>query len=102
MQAVNKFVTDSYSYMSVLLYIFTELDIHSLQQWPLGSITCIPTYVHYRNRSINIISGIPQGSVLKLLLFLLYINDIPDLVQSNLKMFVDDIKIIIYSHLQYM
>ena len=38
-------------------------------------------------------SGVPQGSVLGSLLFLLYVNGIPDLVQSNLKMFADDIKI---------
>ena len=35
-------------------------------------------------------SSVPQGSVLGPLLFLLYINDILDLVQSNLKMFTDD------------
>ena len=37
-------------------------------------------------------SGIPQGSVLGPLLFILYVNDIPDLVSSKVKMFADDIK----------
>ena len=41
-----------------------------------------------------ITSGIPQGSVLGPLLFLLYVNDIPNLVQSNLKMFADEYRAI--------
>ena len=41
-----------------------------------------------------IISGVPQGSILGPLLFLLYANDIPDLVQSNLKMFADELRYI--------
>ena len=38
-------------------------------------------------------SGVLQGSVLRPLLFILYVNDIPDLVDSKIKMFTDDIKI---------
>ena len=37
--------------------------------------------------------GVTQGSVLGPLLFILYVNDIPDLVDSKIKMFADDIKI---------
>ena len=42
---------------------------------------------------VSVQSGVPQGSVLGLLLFILYVNDVPDLIESNLKMFADDTKI---------
>ena len=41
----------------------------------------------------RVLSGVPQGSVLGPLLFILYVNDIPDLVHCNIKMFADDTKL---------
>ena len=42
---------------------------------------------------VNVQSGVPQGSVLGPLLFILYVSNVPDLIESNLKMFADDTKI---------
>ena len=38
----------------------------------------------------NILAGFPQGSVLGLFLFLIYINDLPDGIKSICKIFADD------------
>ena len=42
---------------------------------------------------IEVLSGVPQGSILRPLLFLLYANELPKIVNSSIKTFADDTKI---------
>lgn len=49
---------------------------------------------------INVISGIPQGSVLGPILFVIFINDMPEIVDSMCQLFADDAKIFRSVHIR--
>jgi len=42
---------------------------------------------------LDVLSGVPQGSVIGSLLFLLYVNDLADWILSSIQMFANDTKL---------
>ena len=47
--------------------------------------------------SLVVECGVPQGSVLRLLLFLVYVNDLPNASSLNIRMFADN-TVLVCSH----
>ena len=67
-------------------------------------LTWLEPYLHNRSQRVTILgatssllpvtSGVPQGSILGPILFLMYVNSLPDVVRSKqIAAFVDDTKV---------
>ena len=64
-----------------------------IETWLIGRQQRVVIYGHTSEWK-NVTSRVPQGSVLGTLLFVLYINDLPDSVAHQIKLYVDDSEII--------
>ena len=84
------------NYSDKLLY---KLQVHGVQG---KTLRWIESFLIGRSQTVVLVlngnnsdelpvsSGVPQGSVLGPILFLLYINDLPDSLQSQVRLFADD------------
>ena len=75
------FKLSSYGISDSLLYLFNSFLSERLQRMVLNGRVS-----EWR----KVLAGVPQGSILGPLLFLIFINDIPANLECNVKIFADD------------
>ena len=86
---------------SILLYKLSNLGIRGIAYtWLKDYLTNRTQYVsidHKKSTTLTIKTGVPQGSILGPLLFLIYVNDIHASTSSKILSFADDTTIIVQS-----
>ena len=63
-----------------------------IQSSPTGRTQIVVLDGEFSNE-VPVTSGVPQGSVLSPLLFLLHKNDLPENIQSHVRLFADDMAV---------
>ena len=64
-----------------------------VQTWLFNRLTWV-TFDGEKSKTVILKQGVPRGSVLSPLLFLFYINDLPNgIAQSNVNLFADDVAV---------